>query len=84
MTNISSSLRVSACLSACALASSLPVLAGARFLTGVTSSAIIPLAMAWLGDNVSYERRQMMLARFLTGQTLGLMTGTAMVDTSEN
>ena len=54
------------------------MLAGARFLTGVTSSAIIPLAIAWLGDNVSYDKRQATLARFLTGQTLGLMTGAAM------
>lgn len=73
-----------ACLAAavcCALSAqstSLAMLAGARFLTGVTSSAIIPLAMAWLGDNVAYDRRQMTLARFLTGQTLGLMTGSAM------
>ena len=61
-----------------ALADSLAWLAAARFLTGVTSSAIIPLAIAWLGDNVSYERRQATLARFLTGQTLGLMTGAAL------
>ena len=61
-----------------ALAGSLGWLAAARFLTGVTSSAIIPLAIAWLGDNVSYERRQATLARFLTGQTLGLMTGAAL------
>ena len=61
-----------------AMASSLGWLAAARFLTGVTSSAIIPLAIAWLGDNVSYERRQATLARFLTGQTLGLMTGAAL------
>src|SRR3954451_16420522 len=54
------------------------MLAGTRFLTGVTSSAIIPLAIAWLGDNVGYEKRQATLARFLTGQTLGLMTGAAM------
>jgi predicted MFS family arabinose efflux permease len=61
-----------------ALSSSLGMLAAARFLTGVTSSAIIPLAMAWLGDNVGYDKRQATLARFLTGQTLGLMTGSAM------
>lgn len=73
-----------ACLAAavcCALsarADSLGMLAGMRFLTGVTSSAIIPLAIAWLGDNVAYDRRQTTLARFLTGQTLGLMTGAAM------
>jgi predicted MFS family arabinose efflux permease len=61
-----------------ATADSLAWLTMARFLTGVTSSAIIPLAIAWLGDNVSYERRQATLARFLTGQTLGLMTGAAL------
>ncbi|HTR83555.1 MAG TPA: MFS transporter, partial [Reyranella sp.] len=61
-----------------ALSGSLGVLAGLRFLTGAASSAIIPLAMAWLGDNVSYDKRQTTLARFLTGQTLGLMTGAAM------
>ena len=66
------------CCLGSALSTSLGMLAGARFLTGVTSSAIIPLAIAWLGDNVSYERRQATLARFLTGQTLGLMTGAAM------
>jgi predicted MFS family arabinose efflux permease len=66
------------CCAASALAVSLGMLAATRFLTGVTSSAIIPLAMAWLGDNVGYEKRQTTLARFLTGQTLGLMTGSAM------
>ncbi len=66
------------CCILAALASSLGLLTMARFLTGVTSSAIIPLAIAWVGDNVSYERRQATLARFLTGQTLGLMTGAAL------
>lgn len=67
-----------ACCVLSALAASLDMLALARFLTGVASSAIIPLAIAWVGDNVSYEQRQAMLARFLTGQTLGLMTGAAL------
>lgn len=66
------------CCALAALATSLGLLTLARFLTGVTSSAIIPLAIAWVGDNVSYERRQTTLARFLTGQTLGLMTGAAL------
>lgn len=66
------------CCGLSAMAASLPMLAGARFLTGVTGSAIIPLSIAWLGDNVPYDRRQATLARFLTGQTLGLMTGAAM------
>ena len=71
-------LAAAACCALSALSVSLGMLAGARFLTGVTSSAIIPLSIAWLGDNVSYDKRQATLARFLTGQTLGLMTGTAM------
>lgn len=61
-----------------ALSVSLGMLTLARFLTGAASSAIIPLAIAWVGDNVGYERRQATLARFLTGQTLGLMTGAAL------
>lgn len=61
-----------------ALSTSLALLTLARFLTGVASSAIIPLAIAWVGDNVGYERRQATLARFLSGQTLGLMTGAAL------
>ena len=36
------------------------------------------VAIAWLGDNIPYDKRQATLARFLTGQTLGLMTGSAM------
>ncbi|MEI6202524.1 MAG: MFS transporter, partial [Enhydrobacter sp.] len=51
------------CCAASALAVSLGMLAGTRFLTGVTSSAIIPLAIAWLGDNVGYEKRQAILHR---------------------
>jgi predicted MFS family arabinose efflux permease len=70
-------LAAAACCALSALSVSLGMLAGARFLTGVTSSAIIPLSIAWLGDNVSYDKRQATLARFLTGQTLGLMTGAA-------
>jgi YNFM family putative membrane transporter len=71
-------LAAAACCAFSATASSLTGLALMRFLTGVTGSAIIPLAIAWLGDNVPYERRQATLARFLTGQTLGLMTGAAL------
>ena len=64
-------LAAAVCCALSAVASSLALLAFARFLTGVTSSAIIPLAIAWLGDNVPYDKRQATLARFLTGQTLG-------------
>ena len=36
---------------------------------------MIPLAMAWIGDNVPYEQRQAVLARFLIGQICGLACG---------
>ena len=46
-----------------------------RALTGAAAAAIIPLAMAWIGDNIAYERRQATLARFLTGQIVGIAGG---------
>ena len=42
----------------CALAPTLGTLTLMRFLAGVTVGAIIPLAMAWIGDTVAYEQRQ--------------------------
>jgi predicted MFS family arabinose efflux permease len=60
---------------ACAFAPNLALLAVGRFLTGMGAAAVIPLALAFIGDNVPYERRQLMLGRFmasvLTGQMLG-------------
>jgi predicted MFS family arabinose efflux permease len=62
---------------ACAFAPSLELLVAARFASGATVGAIISQAMAWIGDAVSYERRQPVLARFLIGQMLGVALGTA-------
>ena len=62
---------------ACALAPSRPLLVAARFATGATVGAIVPLAMAWIGDAVPYERRQAVLARFLIGHMLGVAFATA-------
>ena len=56
---------------ACALAPTLPLLVLARFASGATIGAIVPLAMAWIGDAVPYEKRQPVLARFLIGTMLG-------------
>jgi predicted MFS family arabinose efflux permease len=61
--------------SACGLAPDFPQLVAARLVAGATAAAIIPLAMAWIGDVVPYERRQPVLARFLIGQILGLSAG---------
>jgi len=60
---------------ACALAPGYSTLLAARLLAGATAGAIIPLSMAWIGDVVPYEQRQPVLARFLTGQILGLSSG---------
>lgn len=62
---------------ACAAAPALPWLVAARALAGATAAAIIPLSMAWIGDTVPYEARQPVLARFISGQILGLVAGQA-------
>ena len=62
------------CLGA-TLASSFYWLVIFRALTGATLAAIMPLSMAWIGDNIPYEGRQAVLARYLTGQILGMVSG---------
>lgn len=57
------------------LAGSLASLAALRLASGATAAAIIPLAMAHIGDVVPYEGRQTVLARFLSGQILGVIFG---------
>ena len=46
---------------ASALSDSLAGLMLARLATGISAAAVIPLAMAWIGDVVAYERRQAVL-----------------------
>ncbi len=48
-----------------------------RFLAGIGGAAILPLSVAWLGDVIAYERRQLILARFASGQILGVIFGQA-------
>lgn len=60
----------------CGLAPGHSSLLAARLLAGVTAAAVIPLAMAWIGDVVPYEQRQPVLARFLIGQISGFALGT--------
>ncbi|TFE38166.1 MFS transporter [Paraburkholderia dipogonis] len=47
----------------------------ARAVSGATAAGIVPLTMAWIGDNVGYERRQEILARFLGATVLGTIFG---------
>lgn len=62
---------------ACAAAPGLESLAAIRFLSGAAVGGIITLALAWIGDVVPYSSRQTVLARFMTGQLLGVAGGAA-------
>jgi YNFM family putative membrane transporter len=62
---------------ACAFVPSLEALAWVRFLAGATTGGMITLALAWIGDVVPYASRQAVLARFMTGQLLGVACGAA-------
>lgn len=57
---------------------SLSGLAILRFLTGIGVGGMIPLALAWIGDNTPYDKRQATLARFIGIVLLGNILGPAM------
>ena len=59
----------------CAFAPSINWLIVARVFAGATAAAIVPLSVAWIGDNVPYERRQASIARFLVGSITGMVAG---------
>ncbi len=44
---------------------------------GLAAGWVIPLAMAFVGDVIPYERRQRVLGRFLSGQITGQLFGQA-------
>lgn len=46
-----------------------------RAVAGATTAGIVPLAMAWIGETVSYADRQTTLARFLFGVLGGAIGG---------
>lgn len=47
-----------------ALAATAGQFIGARLLAGAASGAVIPLTLVYIGDTITYERRQVVLARF--------------------
>lgn len=72
------SLAVSACAlfsAVTALSVSLPMLVIMRGFMGAAAAGIIPLSMAWVGDQVPYERRQETLAKLMSATVLGMMSG---------
>ena len=73
---------VSLAVTACALFSvitalsvNLPMLLVMRGLMGAAAAGIIPLSMAWVGDQVPYERRQETLAKLMSATVIGMMSG---------
>lgn len=54
---------------------SLDALVFARLLMALGAAALIPLAMAWVGDNVPADQLQEMLTRTGLGSTLGIVGG---------
>ena len=60
---------------AAALSPTLEVLTWSRVVMGAGAAGIIPLTMAWIGDQVAYAQRQEVLARLLGSTVLGMMAG---------
>ena len=58
-----------------ALATDFQFLVLARAATGSVAAGIIPLAMAWVGDQVPYQHRQETLARIMSATVSGMMVG---------
>ena len=58
-----------------ALSQSLSMLVIMRGLMGAAAAGVIPLAMAWVGDQVPYVRRQETLAKIMSATVLGMMGG---------
>ena len=58
-----------------ALSTNLSMLVIMRGFMGAAAAGIIPLSMAWVGDQVPYERRQETLAKLMSATVLGMMSG---------
>lgn len=56
----------------CATAANLSMLVLLRALSGAMSAGMIPAAMAYIGDAVPYELRQITISRYMTGNVMGL------------
>jgi predicted MFS family arabinose efflux permease len=57
-------------LAASAVAWDLSSMVVLRTATGLVAGAVIPLAIAWIGDAVPYAERQATIGRFLTGMVM--------------
>lgn len=58
-----------------ATSTNLEWLVASRALSGAAAAGIVPLTMAWIGDSVSYEDRQAVLAQLLSATVFGMIAG---------
>jgi len=59
----------------CAVVPNIAILTLLRFLTGMVAAAVIPLTLAYIGDNFPYEERQAALGKYLSALVLGQILG---------
>ncbi len=60
-------------MAACALAATLWQLSALRALTGAAAAGLVPLSLAYVGDALPYEQRQIAMSRISAGYILGQM-----------
>lgn len=60
---------------ACGFAMNLEMLTCLRFMSGMTTAAVVPLSMAFIADNVVYTDRQAAIGRYLSGLMIGSIAG---------
>lgn len=63
---------------ACAAANSIESLAAFRFATGMTAAAVIPLSLAFFGDQVPYDKRQVTIGRYVGWLMMGQIFGASL------
>ncbi|HEX7867765.1 MAG TPA: MFS transporter [Variovorax sp.] len=60
---------------AAAFSTDMASLVASRVLSGLAAAGVVPLTMAWIGDNVPYAHRQEVLARLLGATVFGMISG---------
>ncbi|MHC5818415.1 MAG: MFS transporter [Nostoc sp.] len=59
----------------CAFVSNILILTLLRFLTGMVAAGVIPVTLAYIGDNFPYEKRQAAIGKYLSALVLGQILG---------